>query len=125
MDITAADLQHIIVGQHTSTLERAQLVDVREGSELLKANFPAGGSGEPLMRHLPLSEFDDWSDDVEDILDRTKPVVVACAAGVRSMKVGHWLHHKAGFEQVYTLCGGLMAFSRANSCPSGVIAAQG
>eukprot|EP00656_Telonema_subtile_P023935 TRINITY_DN2560_c0_g1_i3.p2 TRINITY_DN2560_c0_g1~~TRINITY_DN2560_c0_g1_i3.p2 ORF type:complete len:142 (+),score=31.89 TRINITY_DN2560_c0_g1_i3:200-625(+) len=113
MDITATDLQHIIGGQPNTCLESAQLVDVREAPELLKTNFPAGGSGEPLMQHLPLSEFDEWADDVLDLLDRTKPVVVACAAGVRSMKVGHWLHHKAGFENVYTLNGGITAFARA------------
>lgn len=44
-------------------------------------------------------------------LDPSKPYFVYCRSGVRSLKASQLLH-KAGFEKIYNLKGGFLAFTK-------------
>ena len=101
-DLSPVDLQRVLTGNPPEVLKRAQLIDVREPSELLELDWPADSSGNPSMQLLPLSQFNQWSDDVPEMLDRSRPVVVGCKAGVRSMQLCAWLEQE-GFEDIYNI----------------------
>eukprot|EP00658_Telonema_sp_P-2_P032577 TRINITY_DN24084_c0_g2_i1.p1 TRINITY_DN24084_c0_g2~~TRINITY_DN24084_c0_g2_i1.p1 ORF type:complete len:147 (-),score=35.94 TRINITY_DN24084_c0_g2_i1:317-757(-) len=111
--MSAEVLVQMAAGDIPLELQGAQLVDVRESAELEAESFPKNAqTGEQLMsKHLPLSEFEDWSARVEEELERSLPVVVGCKAGVRSLQVCMWLDH-AGFEHVFNLSGGLIAVTQ-------------
>lgn len=82
----------------------AQILDVRTPQE-----FESG--------HLPNALNADWMGRTfdQDIvpLDKTKPVFVYCKSGGRSSEAVRKLH-AMGFEKVYELEGGVMAWSAAN-----------
>jgi rhodanese-related sulfurtransferase len=46
-----------------------------------------------------------------DLLDKSKPTLCLCKAGVRSMKVASFLV-QAGFQEVYNIDGGINEYSR-------------
>lgn len=85
--------------------EPLQLVDVREPQELELAAL-----AEPVI-HLPLSQSQQWIDQINTLLDRDGDVVVLCHAGVRSWQFGCWLMEAQGFERVWNLHGGIDAWS--------------
>ena len=95
-------LQRLLTGEPPESLENAQLVDVREPPELLELDWPTDHTGKPSMQLLPLSQFGQWSNDIPTLLDRSKPVVVGCKAGVRSMQLCSWLEQE-GFEEIYNI----------------------
>lgn len=82
-----------------------QLVDVREDEELAMARLPL-----PVL-HLPLSRSGDWMEQIDTLLDASRPVAVFCHAGVRSWHFGCWLMQQKGFPQVWNLQGGIDAWS--------------
>jgi rhodanese-related sulfurtransferase len=82
-----------------------QLVDVREAEELALARFPHP------VAHLPLSRASEWMEGVSERLDRDRPVVVLCHAGVRSWRFGCWLLASQGYQEVWNLEGGIDAWS--------------
>lgn len=82
-----------------------QLVDVREDGELALARL-----AEPVI-HLPLSKASDWAPRIDGLLDRQRPVVVLCHAGMRSWQLGCWLIQEQGFTDVWNLEGGIEAWS--------------
>jgi rhodanese-related sulfurtransferase len=84
-----------------------QLVDVREDEELAMARLPL-----PVL-HLPLSRSSDWMEQIDTLLDPSRPVAVLCHAGVRSWHFGCWLMQQKGFPQVWNLQGGIDAWSVA------------
>lgn len=90
--------------------EPLQLVDVREDAELALARLP-----HPVL-HLPLSRFQDWSVQLPQQLDPSRPVVVMCHAGVRSWQFScwllqHWAPAVAGDVEIWDLEGGIEAWS--------------
>lgn len=85
--------------------EPIQLVDVREDAELQLARLP-----HPVL-HLPLSRSQEWLADLEQRLDRHRPIAVLCHAGIRSRQFGTWLIEQLGCEQVWNLEGGIDAWS--------------
>jgi rhodanese-related sulfurtransferase len=85
--------------------EPIQLVDVREDPELEMATLP-----HPVV-HLPLSRSSEWMDTVAERLDRDRPVAVLCHAGVRSWNFACWLMQEHGYREVWTLQGGIDAWS--------------
>jgi rhodanese-related sulfurtransferase len=85
--------------------EALQLVDVREEEELALARLP-----HPVV-HLPLSRAAEWMGDVTTRLDRDRPVVVLCHAGVRSWRFACWLLAEQGYGDVWNLEGGIDAWS--------------
>ena len=85
--------------------EPLQLVDVREPMELELAAL-----NHPVI-HLPLSQSDQWLEQLPALLDRDGDVVVLCHAGIRSWQFGSWLMETQGFERVWNLQGGIDAWS--------------
>jgi rhodanese-related sulfurtransferase len=83
--------------------ETLQLLDVREPQELAIASL-AG------FRNLPLSEFPDWSRQIERHLNPHQETLVICHHGMRSAQVCQWLI-KQGFTNVKNVGGGIDAYS--------------
>lgn len=81
------------------------LLDVREDSELDKAGTI------PNAKHIPLSQLGGRIGELKSYTG--KPVVAYCRSGNRSNKAGTLLR-KEGFENVYNLAGGIMAWESAN-----------
>lgn len=84
--------------------ENAVVVDVREENEYLKGHIVNS-------IHIPLSYFNDRMKDLEKYRD--KPVIVGCRSGQRSSSACAMLK-KNGFEKVYNLSGGVMAWQNDN-----------
>ena len=84
--------------------ENGVVVDVCEPKE-----FSAGHV--PNAINLPLSSLKDRLRELEK--HKSKPIVVSCRSGNRSLK-GAVLLRKHGFPTVYNLSGGLQAWERDN-----------
>jgi len=79
--------------------EDFQLIDVREPDEYAFANL----SGELIsMNSIP--------DRVEEI-SRDKKVIIMCRSGKRSAHIVAYLKEMHGFNNVYNLKGGILAYS--------------
>jgi rhodanese-related sulfurtransferase len=76
-----------------------QLVDVREDHEISYSNI--GGE------HIPMSEIIDH----QLRINRNIPVVIHCRTGKRSKAVVMTLERKFGFENLYSLDGGIVAWA--------------
>jgi rhodanese-related sulfurtransferase len=85
--------------------EPIQLVDVREDAELELARL-----SHPVL-HLPLSRSQEWVPDLDQHLDRDRPIAVVCHAGIRSWQFGAWLIEQQGYGQVWNVQGGIDAWS--------------
>ncbi len=83
--------------------EKLQLVDVREAYEIELAALPG-------FVAFPLSEFAQWSGEIDDLLDRDTETLVLCHHGVRSAQMCHWLTER-GFTNVKNIVGGIDAYS--------------
>ncbi len=81
----------------------ALLVDVREDSEYREGHV--SGS-----LHIPLGSLDRRADELAK--HRDKPIIVGCRSGHRSAR-GCAILRKHGFENVYNLKGGMMAWQNA------------
>ncbi len=81
------------------------IIDVREDKEIAIASFPFS------VLHLPLSKTANWSDKINDLLPKDKPIVVVCHAGVRSLNFGIWLLEQEIISSVWNLVGGIDAWS--------------
>jgi adenylyltransferase/sulfurtransferase len=79
------------------------LVDVREASEYEISNI--GG------RLLPWSSLKQHTDLLDPL--RNQRLVVHCRSGQRSAQAVRWLLEEQGFEEVYNLEGGILAWSEA------------
>ncbi|MEG3863449.1 rhodanese-like domain-containing protein [Microcoleus sp. herbarium12] len=86
-----------------TSADRVQLVDVRERYELELAALPG-------FAVFPLSEFAEWSDAIDDRLDRDTETLVLCHHGVRSAQMCQWLSER-GFTNVKNIVGGIDAYS--------------
>lgn len=80
--------------------EDAHIVDVREADEFAAGHLPEA-------RNIPLAKLADRVNEIEKFKD--KPVIVCCAAGMRSAKGCSELG-KLGFSRVYSLAGGVDAW---------------
>ena len=98
--IRARDLQ-----ERLERGEAIQLVDVREDTELELARLPHA------VVHLPLGRSNEWIGQLNQLLDRDRPVAVLCHAGVRSWHLGCWLMQEHGFGAVWNVQGGIDAWS--------------
>eukprot|EP00614_Pseudopedinella_elastica_P033996 CAMPEP_0172633662 /NCGR_PEP_ID=MMETSP1068-20121228/190626_1 /TAXON_ID=35684 /ORGANISM="Pseudopedinella elastica, Strain CCMP716" /LENGTH=164 /DNA_ID=CAMNT_0013445423 /DNA_START=66 /DNA_END=560 /DNA_ORIENTATION=- len=128
-EISAQDLKQLFGGnevpaaQSVLTMDGVQMIDVREPDELMVANYPKPGMdsmGDRPMQHLPLSTMNEWAPKAVDgsLLDKSKPVVVACKVGGRSMQVCRWLDDQ-GYEEVYNLAGGINKYSSVDPSVGG------
>lgn len=84
--------------------EDAVVLDVREESELQDGHIINAV-------HIPLSQISDKQGQLEK--HKNRPIVVACRSGHRSGQACSTLK-KAGFENVYNLSGGILAWKNAN-----------
>jgi|SRR5690554_3949325 len=75
-----------------------QLIDVREDIEYEVSNI--GGT------HIPLGRIMQEIDK----LDRDKPVIIQCRSGKRSAQAISLLEQREGFENLYNLKGGILAW---------------
>jgi rhodanese-related sulfurtransferase len=82
---------------------QALLVDVREKKEYDAAHIPGS-------THIPLSQMRHRLRELER--HRGQPLVISCRSGSRSAKACLVLK-KNGFEEVYNLKGGILAWARA------------
>ncbi len=82
----------------------ALILDVREPSEFESGHIPKA-------RHIPLGQLAGRLNELDKYKD--KPVLVSCQSGQRSARACGVLK-KAGFETVYNLAGGIVAWERAN-----------
>jgi rhodanese-related sulfurtransferase len=80
--------------------EDAHVVDVREADEFANGHLPEA-------RNIPLSKLGERIGELEKYKD--KPLIVCCAAGMRSAK-GCGELGKQGFTKVYSLAGGVDAW---------------
>ena len=82
----------------------ALVLDVREDKEYAAGHIPKA-------RHIPLGQLAGRLQELDKF--KSKPILVACRSGQRSARACGMLK-KAGFETVYNLAGGIMAWERAN-----------
>lgn len=80
-----------------------QLVDVREPEEIAIASLDR-------FTLLPLSQFERWSQHIQEILDPTVETLVLCHHGVRSAQMCQWLVGQ-GFNNVKNIMGGIDDYS--------------
>ncbi len=82
----------------------AVVVDVREDKEWATGRIPHA-------RHIPLGQLTSRLKELEKF--KKKPIVVGCRSGHRSASACATLK-KSGFEEVYNLKGGIIAWEQAN-----------
>jgi rhodanese-related sulfurtransferase len=80
-----------------------QLVDVREPEELAIASLNG-------FINLPLSQFAEWSGQIQAQLDPHAETIVMCHHGMRSAQMCYWLINH-GFTHVKNLAGGIDAYA--------------
>lgn len=83
--------------------EGLQLLDVREPQEIAIAHLEA-------FQNFPLSEFAEWSGDIQNRLDPHAETLVLCHHGIRSAQMCQWLISQ-GFTNVKNIVGGIDAYS--------------
>jgi len=83
--------------------EDAVVLDVREDNE-----YQEGHILESV--HIPLAKLGERMDELENL--RQKPIIVSCRSGHRSASACARLR-KSGFENIYNLKGGVMAWQNA------------
>jgi rhodanese-related sulfurtransferase len=83
--------------------EDAIVVDVREPDEYAAGHLPNS-------RHIPTGAVEKRLAELEK--HKTKPLIVVCRSGNRSGAACNALR-KGGFEKVYNLAGGLLAWEQA------------
>lgn len=81
-----------------------QLIDVREVEEVAIAALPG-------FEILPLSEFAQWSNQIQARFDPHQETVVLCHHGLRSAQMCQWLMQQ-GFTNVKNVAGGIDAYAR-------------
>lgn len=80
--------------------EDALIVDVREADEYATGHLPEA-------KNFPVGKLAERAGELEKFKD--KPIIVCCAAGMRSNKACGELK-KLGFEKLYNLSGGVDAW---------------
>lgn len=83
--------------------EDAVIVDVREHHEFTAGHLPNS-------RHIPMGAVEKRLGEIEK--HKSKPVIVVCQSGNRSSSTCNALR-KGGFEKVYNLSGGMLAWEQA------------
>lgn len=82
----------------------AVMLDVREDKE-----YAEGHITEAL--HIPLGVLDKRLDELESY--KSRPIIVYCRSGERATRAGALLR-KQGFQTVFKLAGGILAWKNAN-----------
>lgn len=82
----------------------ALVLDVREDREVAEGKIPHA-------KHIPLGQLSSRLKELEKY--KGAPIVISCRSGQRSLSACRVLR-KNGFEQVYNLGGGVIAWQQAN-----------
>jgi rhodanese-related sulfurtransferase len=99
-------------GQEVGPAEAVQLMNRRDAVVLDVRDAAEYKSGHITnARHVPESELEARAKDLEKV--KSKPIIVSCARGNRSAGVAGRLR-KLGFNEVFSLRGGLAAWQQAN-----------
>jgi rhodanese-related sulfurtransferase len=99
-------------GQEVGPSEAVQLMNRRDAVVLDVRDAAEYKSGHITnARHVPESELEARAKDLEKV--KSKPIIVSCARGNRSAGVAGRLR-KLGFNEVFSLRGGLAAWQQAN-----------
>lgn len=100
------------LAQHLNSgaIEELQLIDVRELEEIAIASIPN-------FTILPLSQFNQWAEQITTRFDLHKETLVLCHHGIRSAQMCQWLTSQ-GFTNVKNITGGIDAY--ANKCDRGI-----
>ncbi|MFM2061575.1 MAG: hypothetical protein RLZZ507_1245 [Cyanobacteriota bacterium] len=80
-----------------------QLIDVREPQELALAQING-------FVNLPLSEYEQWNQEISTRFDANAETMVLCHHGIRSAQMCQWLVDQ-GFTNVKNIRGGIAAYS--------------
>jgi rhodanese-related sulfurtransferase len=80
-----------------------QLIDVREPEEVATAQIQG-------FVNLPLSQFAEWSGQIQTQFDPDTETLVLCHHGVRSAQMCQWLQGQ-GFTQLKNIVGGIEAYA--------------
>ncbi|WP_217652015.1 rhodanese-like domain-containing protein [Hydrococcus rivularis] len=80
-----------------------QLIDVREPEEVEIAYLEG-------FEVLPLSQYEQWSQQIKTRFDPDVETLVMCHHGVRSAQMCQWLQNN-GFTNVKNVAGGIDAYS--------------
>ena len=83
--------------------DEIQLIDVREPEEVAIASIKG-------FEVLSLSQFEQWSPDIDQRFDPHKETFVLCHHGMRSAQMCLWLLNN-GFTNVKNISGGIAAYS--------------
>jgi len=83
--------------------EGALLIDIRELDEWQMLRIPGAD-------FKPLSQIQDWFEE----LPRDVDIILQCRSGNRSAQATHALINQAGFDRVFNLTGGLIAWHSAS-----------
>ncbi|MTJ09164.1 MULTISPECIES: rhodanese-like domain-containing protein [unclassified Anabaena] len=86
-----------------SDQEKIQLIDVREPQEIAISQIDG-------FVNLPLSEYEQWSEQVPTRFDPHAETFVLCHHGIRSAQMCQWLVTQ-GFTDVKNITGGISAYS--------------
>ena len=78
--------------------EPFQLIDVREPHEYEEANLEA--------ELIPLGQVSDHIDQIK----RDQKVIIHCRSGARSGRAVQYLEQNHGFDNLYNLKGGILAY---------------
>jgi rhodanese-related sulfurtransferase len=99
-------------GREVGPLEAVQLINRRDAVVLDVRDAADYKSGHITnARHVPEGELDSRMKELEKV--KSKPIIVSCARGNRSINVASRLRAK-GFGEVFSLRGGLTAWQQAN-----------
>ena len=99
-------------GQEVGPAEAVQLINRRDAVVLDVRDADDYKSGHITnARHVPEAELEARAKELEKV--KSKPIIVSCARGNRSAGVAGRLR-KLGFNEVFSLRGGLTAWQQAN-----------
>ncbi len=84
----------------------AVIVDVRPAADYAKGHIIHA-------INIPANGFANQIDTLKKYKDKGRPIIVACRSGAQSAHAAKTLR-KAGFEEVYNLRGGILAWQSAN-----------
>lgn len=98
-------VEQLAIALQTQSPENLQLIDVREPQEVETAAIDG-------FTNLPLSQYEQWAEQIHNQFDAEKETFVLCHHGVRSAQMCYWLNQQ-GFTNVKNVIGGIDAYSVA------------
>lgn len=108
--IASVSVQELAQRLNSDAPEGLQLIDVRELAEIAIASIPS-------FTILPLSQFNQWAEEITTRFDPHQETLVLCHHGIRSAQMCQWLVSQ-GFTNVKNITGGIDAY--ANECDPGI-----